>query len=123
MRDRLRPMTGDERPGAPFEDPDLLAFLPLLYVAWADGELEPGELREIAGRRDGAGGAGRPRREALARWLDPDRPPSAAELQELLGAIRRAAGRLPHADRLTLTELTRELAALGERPVAPGEQR
>lgn len=116
-------MANDELPSAVFEDPDLLAFLPLLYVAWADGELEPGEVRALQSRVEGAtGGLGPSCQEALGRWLDPDRPPTAEELQELLGAIRRVAGPLPSADRLTLSELVRELAALGGRPVQPREQ-
>jgi hypothetical protein len=57
-------MASDERPPALFEDPDLLAFLPLLYVAWADGELEPGEIRALHARiEEAAAGTGRPRQD------------------------------------------------------------
>ncbi|MDF2697302.1 MAG: Acyl-coenzyme oxidase 1, peroxisomal, partial [Labilithrix sp.] len=32
------------------EDPQLRPFLPLLWVAWSDGDLEPDELRALAER-------------------------------------------------------------------------
>ena len=71
-------MASDELPSAVFEDPDLLAFLPLLYVAWADGELEADEIRALHSRIEGAtGGLGRSCQDSLGRWLDPGRPPSA----------------------------------------------
>lgn len=70
-------------------EPGLLPFLPLLYVAWADGDLEPDELRLIGSKVDAAEGLTPSVRAALGRWLDPEAPPSAQSIQDLLAAIRR----------------------------------
>jgi acyl-CoA oxidase len=89
------------------EDARLAPYLPLLYVAWADGELADFEIDAIcaqASAREGVeGGCAR----LLGRWLDPDDPPSALELRRLLTAIRRAGAHLD--------EEPTSLAALGAR--------
>ncbi len=73
-------------------DDRLLPLLPLIYVAWADGALAPAEIALI--RRTAADlGADA---EALAPWLDPDAPPSAAALRRLADDLtRRADGHDP----------------------------
>ncbi len=116
MSDASKPATEPS-----LEDPRLAAFLPMLYVAWADGELEEGEIRAICARtselldQDCA--------IALGRWIDPERPPAAADLQLLLGAVRGASERLSKADRLSLSELGLELAkASGLEPSAAERQ-
>jgi acyl-CoA oxidase len=68
----------------------LLPLVPLLYVAWTDGVLSADELtaiRERAARIDLPAGA----RLALDAWLDPQQPPSADQIQNLLGLIRTHA--------------------------------
>jgi acyl-CoA oxidase len=92
------------------DDPGLLSFLPLLYLAWADGSLEPAELRWIDERVAAERGLAPALRSALRRWLDPQRPPAPARLQELLATIRGAAGSLLAAERLDLSTLGVELA-------------
>ena len=42
--------TRERRPLPSPDDGTLLPFLPMLYVAWADGDLEPEEIRAICGR-------------------------------------------------------------------------
>ena len=96
---------------ASIDDPQLLPFLPMLYVAWADGDLNPSEIRAISSRLEATDGIDEPRRRRLSRWLDPERPPSATELGGLLATIREAALSLPHRQRRTLTEFGLELAA------------
>jgi len=62
-------------------------FLPLIYVAWADGELsteELGAFRAAIHRQPGIDAASL---AALDRWLDPELPLTAAELEDLLGRI------------------------------------
>ena len=101
-----------KRPPTQLDDPALTPFLPLLYVAWADGDLGPDEIRSICRRleaSDGLGGC----RQRLGRWLDPGQPPTAAELQALLATIRRAAPALDPSERRTLTSLGLELARAG----------
>ncbi len=90
------------------DDPQLLAFLPMLYVAWADGGLDEKEIRAIcaqtAQRLDQDCGS------ALGSWVDPERPPSATELRQMLTRIRAAADSLSDEERLSLTELGLEIA-------------
>lgn len=81
-------------------DRRLLPLLPLIYVAWADGELSPDEValvRGVAAQLDAD-------EATLARWLDPDSPPSAVELGALATWLAGAAGELGGA---------RDLAELG----------
>ncbi|WP_423928358.1 acyl-CoA dehydrogenase [Candidatus Palauibacter sp.] len=82
-------------------EPESVAFYPLLYVAWADGELADEELELLRGHvRE----AGLPE-GALAEWLDPDAPPSAERLLHLLDAVRRRAAEVSPERRRSLTEL------------------
>ena len=100
-------------------EPWLLPFLPLLYVAWADGDLEPDELRLIGSKVDAAEGLTPSVRTALGRWLDPDAPPSARSVQGLLAAIRRGAEGLTASQKLNLTDLGVELARSTGQVVRP----
>jgi len=84
----------------------------MLYVAWADGDLAPEEIRAICRRLEATQDIDQDCRQFLGGWLDPDRPPSAAELGALLSAIRTAALTLPRVQRRTLTEFGLELAAM-----------
>ncbi len=88
------------------EDPQLRPFLPLLWVAWSDGDLEPDELRAICAHVEAMPWLRPAARIALAAWLDPDAPPTAAELRTLLATIERVAKTLA-------PERRRELEALG----------
>jgi acyl-CoA oxidase len=103
------------------DDPALLPFLPLLYVAWADGSLEPEELRLIGDRISAARELPPAVRAALQRWLDPERPPSATSLQGLLTAIRGAVASWTASEKLSLTALGEELARQGGHDVSAAE--
>ncbi len=81
----------------------LAAFFPLLYVAWADGDLSPEETRAICARVSATEGLERGCRDHLGGWLDPDNPPSARDLRALLTAIRRGAAELSPERRRSLT--------------------
>lgn len=66
-----------------------MPFLPLIYVAWADGELtgeELGAFRAAIHQQPGIDAASL---AALDRWLDPELPLSATELEDLLGRIHQ----------------------------------
>jgi len=88
-------------------DRRLLPFAPLLYVAWADGELEPGEVRLLREQLLEAGLAA----EVAAPWLDPDDPPGSEDLLALLSWIRDHAEALDARERRSLAELGFALAA------------
>ena len=96
------------------EQPDLLPFLPMIYVAWADGELSPQELEGIQTLTREHEGLSASTRDALAVWLDPAQPPSAAQLTHLWHVILKASSALP-AQRRTLAELGQAL--YGESPI------
>ena len=69
-----------------------LLYAPMIYVAWADGDLDTGEIESIHQRMLAADlpDAGR---AAIQAWLDPADPPDAGELAALFDRIRaRAAG-------------------------------
>ena len=90
-----------------------LAPYPLLYIAWADGELAAGELELLRGHVREAG----VREGALDEWLDPEAPPSAERLLHLLDEVRRRAAEVSPERRRSLTALGIAIAeADGEHP-------
>jgi acyl-CoA oxidase len=100
----------------------LLPFLPLIYVAWADGELTAAEAAEIGARIE-AHELEPGCRERLAQWLDPENPPSARELQTILRTIRRASGGISDSARGSLASLGAGLVALaGEEEISEAER-
>ena len=67
-------------------DVALTPILPLIYIAWADGELSPAEVQSIRT----LGEAWSAPVAALDAWLDPENPPSAAKLNALRCRLTRA---------------------------------
>jgi acyl-CoA oxidase len=100
------------RASLPFDE-QLRPFWPLLYVAWSDGELSEEEAALVRARLADAPWLAPAAREALARWLDPALPPTAAELSGLGRNIRAAAGTLPEEARRSLADLGASMAAEG----------
>ena len=88
----------------------LQPFLPMIYIAWAGGELTPGEIRHLRGRLESLDNLDENSLLLLNMWLDPDAPPSAAQLQILRSTIRRRVCDLPAEDRSTLADLGEALA-------------
>jgi len=93
------------------DDPRLLPFLPALYLAWADGELDAEEVTAIRGRLDDATGLGERCRALLGTWLDPDDPPGGEELDALLAIVRRAVAGRDRSEIASLVDLADGLAA------------
>ncbi len=92
---------------------DVLAVLPLLYVAWADGVLTPTEIEELHERLAGQSWIDPVHRDRLAEWLDPQHPPSATTYFRWIRTIRTAGAQIPDAADCTLAELGAEMARLG----------
>ena len=93
---------------------DLLPLAPLLYLAWADGALSAEELeavREVAGRPDLLDDHAR---GVLRSWLNPDDPPSAAELERLLELIEAYGGHDMAAGPEDLVRLGERIAATAQ---------
>ena len=97
----------------PLDDPKLLPYLPLLYVAWSDGNMDLAELRSICSRVVEVWKMSPEDRERFGRWLDPDQPPTESELDEILGMVRESSAGLSAEDRRSLTELGLALARVG----------
>ncbi len=97
-----RPWPGDE--------PELVPFLPLVWVAWADGSLSPGELERIREAMAGDPHLTPRGLELLERWLDPEAPPSPSELEGLRERIREVGARVPPEERTSLARLGAALA-------------
>jgi acyl-CoA oxidase len=100
----------------------LLPFLPLLYVAWSDGNLDLAELRAICGRVLDVWKMTPEDRERVVRWLDPDQPPPPSELDEILALVREQSAGLTVEDRRSLTELGLALARAGGGGVSNDER-
>ena len=77
----------------PFEhiSPNVISFLPILYVAWADAILTPTEIELIQQKINAQNWLEKPEKEQLSLWLDPIHKPDAAELQLWLQLIRQQA--------------------------------
>lgn len=88
------------------EDPELRPFLPLLLVAWADGELEPADLAALHLHVERMPWLRPAARLALREWLDPATPPSTSEVRALRDSFTRVTGTMR-------PERRRDLLALG----------
>lgn len=75
----------------PAPESPLAALLPIVYVAWSDGQLEADELRALLGRIVESGCLDAPDIAAIERWLDPDRPPRPSNLADLKAHIAQLA--------------------------------
>jgi acyl-CoA oxidase len=107
---------------AALAEPRLAAFLPLVYVAWADGDLEPAEIEGIRSRLTTGAELPAPCGDLLAAWLDPAAAPSAGELAALLACLQRAGQELPEDERRSLASLGEEMARRRGATLHPGER-
>jgi acyl-CoA oxidase len=96
----------------------LLAVAPMVYVAWADGDLTADEIRSIRSTAASQDWLDESAKSQLAKWLDPDSPPSATQLTRLSRAIAEAADELGHEERWSLADLGVRIAKLE----GPGEE-
>src|SRR5690606_30830879 len=62
---------------------ELLPLLPMIYVAWADGELEDEEIARVVEQATRLNWLDTKAATMLADWLDPSSPLSPAQLQML----------------------------------------
>lgn len=93
----------------------LVPIMPMVYVAWSDGDLTPDEIRNIRGTAAEANWLDDDAKQKLADWLDPEDPPDARLLNRLLHAIQSAAGEMGPGDRLSLADLGVRIAELDQR--------
>ena len=74
--------------------PRLAPLVPMLYVAWTDGELTHEEIRALGSAARAQPWLDLRSSAVLARWLDPLNPPTPSALAQLREHIRRTAERL-----------------------------
>ncbi|MFO8233763.1 MAG: acyl-CoA dehydrogenase [Longimonas sp.] len=106
------PNTGTA-PNAADYPADVLAVLPLLYVAWADGVITPSEHTALRKRLQSFDWMDPEHRDAVQQWLDPEHPPTPTEYQRWRRRLQKAATDLPVTGRTSLAALGAEMASLG----------
>ncbi len=92
----------------------LLPLLPVIYIAWADGNLVDDELARVREIATGQPWLDEDACEILEQWLDPNDPPTPIELRHLLHAIERESEQLSKSQRLSLVDLSSEMASFYE---------
>jgi len=86
-------------------DSCVLPFLPMLYVAWSDEVISPAQIRGIEKVLSTSPCLQPDQRQLIHKWLDPENPPSASELQSWLSYIRKNSSELSIHERCSLAEL------------------
>ena len=95
---------------------NLMALLPMVYVAWADAVLEPAEIEAIGVRMQAQTWLTAEEKAILGRWLDPHSPPSQKELNHWLTLMREATSKIDKSPRQTLAELGIQIGSLQADP-------
>lgn len=90
----------------------ILTFLPMLYVAWADGLLSESEVSAIVKKINEQNWLTDSEKTTLNGWLDPSSPPASDILLSWLRTIKQHAYNIPDSSRLTLAALGQEIASL-----------
>jgi len=88
----------------------LLPFIPLLYIAWADGILEQEEILYIEKQISENKTLKPETKKIICKWLEPANPPSARELAFWKNYIKKNAHLLNHSEKLDLFSITTKLA-------------
>ena len=94
------------------DDPELLPFLPFIYLAWSDGELGEAEVVSIC-QEFSQTGVHQDCRTAFVGWLDPQDPPSPNELSEMLEVIRARSADIDQPEALDIESFAKTLGASG----------
>lgn len=93
-----------------FASKGVLPFLPMMYVAWADGILTPTEMSTVQKKIQEQSWLSQEATAMLERWLDPQNPPTPGQLQDWLMAIRESAAAFTETPRDSLASLGLEMA-------------
>ncbi len=92
------------------EAPNVLPFLPLLYVGWADNALMPSEIKLIREKADEMDWLTATERELIIEWSNPTQPPSPELMGTWVKLIREASEKLDTASRQSLADLSLQMA-------------
>jgi len=94
---------------ATIQDP-LIPFIPLLYVAWADGVLETNEIEYIENQIQSNHSIKPETKNLICKWLDANNPPSARELAYWKSYIKKNATLLSAIEKQNLFSIGQSLA-------------
>ncbi|MEQ9290542.1 MAG: acyl-CoA dehydrogenase [Cyclobacteriaceae bacterium] len=93
--------------------PNLLRFLPVIYIAWADTILNRAELDEINKIVKKQKWLTEDEHVQLASWLNPIDPPSPSEIKGWLLIIQQCAKGLPNEAKESLVKLAANMVTVG----------
>lgn len=88
----------------------LIPFIPLLYVAWADGVLEKSEIDYIEIQIKNNRSLKLETKKMVCKWLNPSNPPSARELAYWKSYIKKNAVLLSDSEKQNLFSIGKSLA-------------
>jgi acyl-CoA oxidase len=103
------------------DDPQLRPFVPLLYVAWSDLDLDPDDQAALLERIEAQPWLRPAARDALAAWTDRTRPVTASELARIRGLIDRVAATASPRARRSFAALASSIADTEQARTAAGE--
>ena len=93
--------------------PNLLKFLPIIYIAWADAILNRDEIDEINRIIKKQNWLNEDEQVQLSKWLNPLIPPSPSEIKGWLLTIQTNAKKLPQDAKQSLIKLASNMVAVG----------
>ncbi len=93
--------------------PNLLAFIPLFYVAWADSVLSPSEVALIQQKIEEMPWLNPEEKAMLYEWCDPANPPLEEQFQEWVNLIQTASKEMEASNRQSLADLGLQMANTG----------
>lgn len=100
--------------------PNIISFLPMLYVAWADEVLTEDEINVIKDKIDRQNWLNQEEKAQLSAWLNPVHSPSAREMQRWLKHMEVNAANFSGKEKLSLVQLGQEMASLEANGHEPG---
>lgn len=103
-------MTLIDNPLKVAEERSLQPFLPMIYIAWAGGELTPGEFRGLRRKLEDLGNLDDDAQLLLEMWLNPEAPPSAAQLKVLHRRLKEKVAALEPHEQASLADVGFALA-------------
>ncbi len=95
------------------EAPNVLPFLPLLYVGWADKALMPSEIKLIRDKANEMNWLTASERDLIMEWSNPAQPPSPELMGSWVKLIREASEKLDAGSRQSLADLSLQMAESG----------
>jgi acyl-CoA oxidase len=101
------------------EERSLQPFLPLIYMAWAGADLTPAQINGMRRKLESLERLDEDAQLLLEMWLNPEAPPSAAQLKVLHKRLREKVSTLEEHEKASLADVG--MAMAGESGTVPEE--